>query len=434
MTPSPAVARAASHADEIGPEELARLRRRMRWVLFSVAALGSTGYIAAVTVGTLVAAEFSGGAALGGLPTTLTTIGTATAASLLALIMLRAGRRPGLLIGLATGVLGGAVVFTSVLTESIPLLLLGSAFTGFANAAGNLGRYIAADMAPPAHRASAIGLVVWGTTVGAVIGPNLTAPAGTVAVALGLPELSGAYATTVIFIGLAWLLSVVALRPEPYALADPSVLRPPVESTAAPAPELSGLLTRPSVAVALVSLVAAQVVMVLIMTMTPLHLIDHGQGLATVGIVLSAHTFGMFGLSPITGRLADRFGPPRVIASGFVVLGIAATIAAIAPPTGGLILAIALFLLGYGWNLCFVSASTLVSHGLALSERTRVQGIADTLTWGTAAFASLSSGLIVAAASYTALGLLGLGLAVIPLGFLATQRERLRGSMAARSA
>jgi MFS family permease len=431
MTLSPAVARAAAHADDTPPDELARLRRRMRWVLFTVAALGSTGYIAAVTVGTLVAAEFSGGAALGGLPTTLTTIGTATAASLLALLMLRAGRRSGMLAGLATGALGGAVVLVAVLTESIPLLLLGSAFTGFANAAGNLGRYIAADMAPPAHRASAIGLVVWGTTVGAVIGPNLTAPAGAIAVSLGLPELAGAYGLTVIFIGLAWLLSVVALRPEPYTLADPSVLRPSAESIAARPAELSGLLARPSVAVALVSLVGAQVVMVLIMTMTPLHLIDHGHDLTTVGIVLSAHTFGMFGLSPITGRLTDRFGAPRIIASGFVGLAIAAALAAVAPADGGLLLTFALFLLGYGWNLCFVAASTLVSHGLALSERTRVQGVADTLTWGTAAFASLSSGLVVAAASYTVLGLVGLALTVIPLGFLATQRDRLTESVAA---
>jgi MFS family permease len=433
MTLAPAVERAAAHADEIRPEELARLRRRMRWVLFLVAALGSTGYISAVTVGTLVAAQFSGGAALGGLPTTLTTIGTATAASLLALLMLRAGRRPGMLAGLGAGVLGGTVVFASVLSESIPLLLLGSAFTGFANAAGNLGRYIAADMAPPARRASAIGLVVWGTTVGAVIGPNLTAPAGAVAVELGLPELAGAYATTVIFIGLAWILAAVALRPEPYTLADPSALRPSLEDAAAPAPQLTGLLTRPSVAVALVSLVSAQVVMVLIMTMTPLHLIEHGHGLATVGIVLSAHTFGMFGLSPITGRLTDRFRPPRVIASGFVVLAIAALLAAVAPADGGLLLTLALFLLGYGWNLCFVAASSLVSQGLALSERTRVQGVADTLTWGTAAFASLSSGLVVAAASYTVLGLVGLGLAVIPLAFLASQRERLRPPAAASS-
>ncbi len=417
-----AVQRATAIAAGIPAEELPRLRTRMRWVLFAVAALGSTGYIAAVTVGTLVAAELSGGVALGGLPTTTTTIGTATAASLIALVMLRWGRRVGLLLGLAVGVLGGGVVMLSVVATSIPLLLIGSAMTGFANAAGNLGRYIAADLAAPERRASAIGLVVWGTTVGAVIGPNLTAPAGAVALSLGLPELAGPYGLTVLFIGLAWAVAAWLLRPEPYALADPASL--PSVGPHGDVPSLSAILVRPSVATALVTLVAAQVVMVLIMTMTPLHLIDHGHGLATVGLVLSAHTFGMFGLSPITGRLTDRFGSPRVIVAGLIGLAMAALLAALAPPDGGFLLTFALFLLGYGWNLCFVAASSLVTHGLSLAERTRVQGIADALTWGTAAFASLSSGLVVAAASYTVLGFVGLGLTVIPAAFLAFQRRR----------
>jgi MFS family permease len=425
MTQPPAVARAMATAATIPADDLPRLRTRMRWVLFTVAALGSTGYIAAVTVGTLVAAELSGGAALGGLPTTTTTIGTAVAASLIALVMLRMGRRIGLLLGLAVGVLGGAVVFGSILAASIPLLLLGSAFTGFANAAGNLGRYIAADMATPDRRASALGLVVWGTTIGAVIGPNLTAPAGELAVALGLPELAGPYLLTVGFIGLAWIVSGIFLRPEPYALADPSAL-PGLADAATQAPALRVIAARPSVAVSLVTLVGAQVVMVLIMTMTPIHLIDHGHGLDTVGLVLSAHTFGMFGLSPVTGRLTDRFGSVPVIGAGLVGLAAAALLAALAPPDGGFPLTFALFLLGYGWNLCFVAASSMLSHGLALAERTRIQGIADTLTWGTAAFASLSSGLVVAAASYTVLGFVGVGLTLIPAAFLATRGGRLR--------
>jgi MFS family permease len=429
MSQPPAVARAVALAARIPPDDLPRLRRRMRWVLFTVAALGSTGYIAAVTVGTLVAAELSGGPALGGLPTTTTTIGTAVAASLIALVMLRAGRRLGLLLGLAVGVLGGAVVFLSVLTASIPLLLLGSAFTGFANASGNLGRYIAADMATPDRRASALGLVVWGTTIGAVIGPNLTAPAGEAAVAVGLPELAGPYVLTVVFIGLAWIVSAILLRPEPYALADPSAL-PTEADSHIDAPALRTIVARPSVAVALVTLVGVQVVMVLIMTMTPIHLTDHGHDLATVGFVLSAHTFGMFGLSPITGRLTDRFGSPAVIAAGLAALAAAALLAALAPPDGGILLTFALFLLGYGWNLGFVAASSMLSHGLALAERTRIQGIADTLTWGTAAFASLASGLVVAAASYTILGFVGVGLTLIPAAFLAVQNGRLRPAVA----
>jgi MFS family permease len=426
-----AITRAEALAATLDPSRVPALRRRMRWVLFGVSALGSTGYIAAVTVGTLVAAELSGGPALGGLPTAVTTIGTASAASLLALTMLRIGRRGGILLGLAVGALGGGVVFAAVLLASIPLLLVGSALTGFANAAGNLGRYIAADMVPPERRASEIGVVVWGTTIGTVVGPNLAAPAGALAAAAGLPELAGAYAVTIAFVGLAAVVGYVVLRPEPYALADPSALHRPVATTER-APATATILLRPTVLVALVTFVAAQVVMVLIMTMTPLHLMAHGHGLDTVGFVLSAHTFGMFGLSPLSGRLTDRFGAVPVIGSGLATLALAALLAAIAPPDGGFGLTIALFLLGYGWNLCFVAASAMISHGLALAERTRIQGIADTLTWGTAAFASLASGLVVASASYTTLGFLGMAL-LLPPALMLVVRGRVATAGMARA-
>jgi MFS family permease len=424
-----AVAAAGRLAATIPPEEMDRLRRRTLWTLFAVAALGSTGYIAAVTVGTLVAAELAGGPALGGLPTATTTIGTTVAAAFIAMLMLRVGRRNGVLVGLIVGVVGGVTVLGSVLAASIPLLLVGSAMTGFANGTGNLGRYIAADLVPPARRASAIGTVVWGSTIGAVGGPNLVAPAGEIAASLGLPELAGAYALTVGFLGLAWLLAAVMLRPEPYALADPSALSARQEADG-PAPSLGRLLAHPTVLVALVTLVATQVVMVLIMTMTPLHLIDHGHDLATVGFVLSAHTFGMFALSPISGRLTDRFGSPRIIAAGLCTLAIAALLAALSPADGGILLTLALFLLGYGWNLGFVAGSSMLTGGLALAERTRVQGVADSLIWGTAAVSSLSSGIIVAGASYTALGFLGIGLVVLPVALLLTKRRQLEAASA----
>jgi MFS family permease len=138
----------------------------------------------------------------------------------------------------------------------------------------------------------------------------------------------------------------------------------------------------------------------------------------------------MFALSPLSGRLTDRFGSPAVIVGGLLTLSAAAVLAALAPVDGGLVLTFALFLLGFGWNLGFVAGSTMLTRGLALGERTRVQGIADTLTWGTAALASLSSGLVVAAASYTVLGFIGLGLTLIPAAFLAIQGGRLRPAAA----
>jgi MFS family permease len=396
----------------IEASRLPGLRRRMLWTLFAISAFGTTGYIAAVTAGTLVAADMAGTSA-GGLPTTTTTIGTAAAASFLSLLMLRYGRRPGMLVGIAVGALGGVTALAAVLVGSLPLLLLGSAMTGFANGAGQLGRYIAADTALPERRAATIGTVVWGQTVGAVTGPNLVAPAGAIAESVGLPALAGAYLLTMALIGVSLLVGYVFLRPEPYLLADESALRNRDADTVAPS--LRSLFAHPAVGVALVTLVAGQVVMVLIMTMTPLHLSAHGHGLGTVGLVLSAHTFGMFALSPITGRLTDRFGSPRIIAAGLGTLGIAAVVAALAPPEGGALLTLALFLLGYGWNLGFVAGSALLTQGLPVAERTRVQGIADALTWTTAALASLSSGVIVEEASYTALGFLGLGLLVVPV-------------------
>ena len=419
----PALVSAARIRDGIEDGQVPRLRRRLQWVLFAISALGSTGYLAAITAGTLAAAEIAGGPAIGGVPTASLTLGTALAASVLSSFMLRAGRRPGIIIGLGIGFVGALVAVGAVLAGSIPLLLLGSALTGFANGASQLGRYVAADLATPERRASAVGIVVWGATAGAVIGPNLIGPGGIVADAIGVPTLSGAYVLTALFIGAALVVVVTLLRPEPYALADPSALA--MRADGAKEPSAMRLLGRPAVLVALITLVAGQVVMVLIMTMTPIHLTDHGHGLTTVGFVLSAHMFGMFALSPLSGRLTDRFGSPTVIVGGLGLLGVAALMAAVAPPNGGFVLTLALFLLGYGWNLGFVAGSALLTHGLPLGERTRVQGIADGLIWTSAAVASVSSGIVVASISYTALGMMGIALLVGPLVLLLTSRPKL---------
>jgi Major Facilitator Superfamily. len=177
------------------------------------------------------------------------------------------------------------------------------------------------------------------------------------------------------------------------------------------------------VPVAIVALIAGQVVMVLIMTMTPLHMTDHGHSLGDVGLVISAHTFGMFALSPISGRLTDRFGSPSIVMLGLAVICFAALLSAVAPAEGGPFLLAALFLLGYGWNLGFVAGSALLTHGLGLAERTRLQGLTDALIWGSAAAASLGSGVVGAAAGFTALGILGAAMVVVPAWLLIARRN-----------
>lgn len=403
--------------------ELDRLRRRTLWSLVAGVALGSTGHIAAVTVATLVAREIAGTTAWSGAPGATVVLGAALGAFALSGVMVRYGRRIGLATGYGVGVFGALVAGAAVIVSSLPLLLVGTALIGFGNSSNQLSRYVAADLFPPGRRASAIGTVVWGATVGAVVGPNLAAPAAAFVATLGVPDLTGAYLVPIVFVGAAAILTLVSLRPDPYALADVSSHAfDPAADRSVPA-SLRVVMRRPNVPVAMVALVTVQVVMVLIMTMTPLHMADHGQGLGAVGIVISGHTFGMFGLSPISGRLTDRFGSVPVILSGLAVCGGASVLAAVAPSDGGPLLFLALFLLGYGWNLGYVAGSALLTRDLSLAERTRLQGVTDGLIWSSAAAASLGSGVIVAAASYAALGLMGAALVVVPIWLVVARRS-----------
>ena len=390
-------------------------------------ALGSTGHIAAVTVATIVATHIAGGTTIwSGAPTATVVLGAAAGASVLSWLMVRRGRRAGLATGYLVSVIGAVIATTSVVILSLPLLLIGTVLIGFGNASNQLSRYVSADLAPPDRRASAIGLVVWAATIGAVAGPNLVAPSGQVAIALGLPELSGPYLVPILFVGAAAVLSFVMLRPDPYELADVSSRHEDTGERSV-AVSLASVLARPNVPVAIVALVAGQFVMVLIMTMTPLHMADHGHDLAAVGVVISGHTFGMFGLSPISGRLTDRFGSVPVILAGLGVVAVASILAAVAPPSGGVLLFLALFLLGYGWNLGYVAGSALLTHGLSLAERTRIQGLTDTLIWSSAAVASLGSGIVLAYAGYAILGLMGAALVIVPAMLVMARRSAVTG-------
>jgi MFS family permease len=406
------------------PSDLERLRRRTVATLVAGVALGSTGHIAAVTVATIVAAHIEGEAtALSGAPSATVVLGSAAGAIALSWLMVRRGRRFGLAAGYVTGVLGALVATFAVIVLSLPLLLIGTVLIGFGNSSNQLSRYVAADLAPPDRRASAIGLVVWGATIGAVAGPTLVAPAGAIALALGLPELSGPYLVPIVFVGAAALLSFVLLRPDPYDLADASSRHEASTGERSVAVSVASVLARPNVPVAMVALVTGQVVMVLIMTMTPLHMKAHGHDLAAVGFVISGHTFGMFGLSPISGRLTDRIGSVPVILAGLGVVALSSVLAAAAPPDGGAALFLALFLLGYGWNLGYVAGSALLTSGLSLAERTRVQGLTDGLIWSSAAVASLGSGVVLAYAGFAMLGLLGAALIVVPALLVIARRS-----------
>ncbi|MEO7117347.1 MAG: MFS transporter [Candidatus Limnocylindrales bacterium] len=383
---------------------LTALRRRTVGVLFAGVALGSTGHIAAVTVTSIVALELGGDRSLAGVPAAATVLGAALGATILGAVMGRWGRRPGLTGGYLVGIAGALIAITGIVAGSLPVLLLGCIGIGFGNSSNQLSRYAAADLFPAKRRGSAIGTIVWAATVGAVIGPNLVEPSGGVAVGLGLPRLAGPFLVPVVLVALAALLSFALLRPDPRDLADHLDDPDRPDQTAAP---LGQILRRPAVALAVLALIASQFVMVLIMTMTPLHMIDHGNDLGAVGLVISAHVFGMFALAPISGRLTDRFGSVPMIYAGTVMLAVSGILSALAPPTGQVLLLIALFLLGWGWNLGFVAGSSMLTGGVSRVERARIEGIADALIWSTAAVASLGSGFLLAGFGFASLGIIG---------------------------
>ncbi len=406
----------------LSPAALEAARRRSRNTLIAGVALGSTGHIAAVTVATIVAKDLLGSQTWAGLPGATVVLGAALGSVLLSALMARRGRRIGLVTGYSVGVLGALIATAAVMTRSFPLLLVGTVLIGFGNTSNQLSRYTAADLVPPERRASAIGLVVWASTIGSVVGPSLVPFASDWAAGLGLPPLAGPYLLPVVFVGLAAALSFFLLRPDPYDIADESTRAHPDAEPAVIGP-VRDILRRPAVAAAIVALVIGQFVMVLVMTMTPLHMTEHGHGLGAVGLVLSGHTLGMFAFSPLSGWLSDRFGRVPTIFLGTAVLAISSLMAAVAPPDGGLVLLVALFLLGLGWNFGFVAGSAMLSENLEIHERTRVQGAADALIWSSAAAASLGSGLIMAAVGYTALGILGAGAVIIPVVVLRSHRR-----------
>lgn len=380
---------------------VAAQRRTVR-VLAAGQVLSGVAFGSTLSLGALLAADLSGEESLSGFATAAVTLGAALTAIPLARLAARRGRRVALTTGNVSALGGIALVILAAATRSFPLLLVGIALIGAGNAATLQSRFAATDLSTTARRGRDLATVVWATTVGGVVGPLLLAPGEVLGASIGMPRLTGAHLFSLLAQACAFALYVLVLRPDPLLLAQR--LDRERAPTALPTTELD----RPRVArFAMLAVAASHVTMAAVMAMTPVHLahiVAPDAVTVAVGVTISLHVFGMYGLSPVFGILADRVGRLPVILVGQGLLAAALTVASTAAASQAGVL-IALLLLGLGWSAATVAGSALLTEATPLAARPRRQGRSDTLMTGCAAVGSVLAGLILGLVGYGGLAL-----------------------------
>lgn len=407
------------------------LQRRTVRVLMGSQAFGGLGNTVGITVAAVLARDVSGSEALAGLVQTLQVLGAAAASYLLSRVMGARGRRLGLVSGYLVGATGAAILVVGGVVDSYAVLLLGAALLGANSATNYQARYAAADLATPQRRARALSMVLWASTLGAVIGPNLVGPAGDLADRLSLPRLTGPFLVSVFVVLFAALLLVLLLRPDPLLVAREVAGRPVGEVRRGASWRRVRDLVRqhPGILGGILAMSTAHAVMVAVMMMTPLHMDGGGAELEVIGFVISIHILGMFFFSPLIGLLADRLGRTVTLLTGAVLLWVSLALSGTAPEGASVQIGVGLFLLGLGWSFCTVSASALLTDSSPLDARTDVQGVADMLMNVSAAGAGLLAGVVVEVLGFRALNVFA---GVLALGVLwavaAARREPLVGA------
>lgn len=382
----------------------------------------SAAQIGVITLTTIVAARLAGSESGAGVPSSVTTFAQAFTAFPMALLMGRFGWRLGLSTGYTLVVLGGVFGVLAILSGTFPLLLVSAALLGMGRASSEQSRYAAGEMFPEAERARMIGRIVFAGTIGAIGGPLLVAPSGRIMASLGLDPDIGPWAAAALLCGLAALITFLFLRPDPatvarsIAAAEHEARPKEVEDTPQVVRPLSALLMVPRVQLAILAVLISQTVMVVLMVMTPLHMEHYQHSREEISMVIALHTLGMFGLSPLTGYLIDRFGRIPMLFAAALTLAASALLAPVS--THEYVLAFALFLLGLGWNFGYVSGASLLADTLKGKERASVQGVNDALVFFAAGFGSLGAGPLFERGGFQLVSLAGLMLPLALIGFI----------------
>ena len=376
--------------------------------------LGGFGLGSTLSIGALLAAELSGTVAWSGAAATFSTLGAAIWAIPLARLAFARGRRIALALGAALAISGAGLVILAAAVKFFPLLLVALFLLGSGSAASLQARFAATDIPTIKKVGKDLSLVVWATTIGAVTGPNLFGPGEVVGNWLGLPELTGPFVFTIAAQFLATTVFWFGLRPDPLLVAkqiaaDTLKTKPKVSLASA----FATLKQFPVAAYAMVSIALSHMVMVSVMSMTPVHVTSHGGSLTFVGFVISLHILGMYAFAPLFGILSDKIGPVKTIVVGQLVFVAALFTAGLGSETEHLV-TVGLFLLGVGWSAATVSGSALLATSVPVEQKTNVQGLSDSLMNLSGALGGAVAGTIVSLHLFTGLNMA----ALVPVALL----------------
>ena len=379
------------------------LQKKTIRVLTAGQVLSGFGLGSTLSIGSLLAAELSGTPAWAGSAATFSTLGAATWAIPLARLAYARGRRVSLATGAAIAITGAALVITSAAVHFFPLLLVALFLLGAGSAVGLQARFAATDL--PSNRSTGrdLSVVVWATTFGAVIGPNLFGPGEIVGRALGLPTMTGPFVFTILAQIAASTVFWLGLRPDPLLVAK-QLNAAKTKGKTSFASAFATLRKYPLAAFAITAIALSHMVMVSVMSMTPIHMKGMGFDLVVVGFTISLHIAGMYAFSPIFGWLSDRLGRVKTVILGQMIFVAALGIAGFGQDDRTLV-TIGLFLLGLGWSASTVGGAALLTATLPIEAMTIVQGLSDSLMNLSGAFGGAIAGSILAASVFLGLNL-----------------------------
>jgi len=392
-----------------------QLQNKVVKTLATAQVLSGVGVAGTVAAGSLLVSSITDSETLAGLAQTSAVLGAAALALPLARLTAKGGRRLALSVGYIAGVIGSIFAITGGAQRNIFLMLIGTFLVGAASAAGYQARFAAIDLATSETRAKQLSFVVWGSTIGAVTGPNLMQPAGNLAEGFGLPRLVGPYmisATTLLF---ASVVIVIFLRPDPYLVANKENLERSKKGSTKLA--LKHIGSNPKALFAILAIAVGHVAMVSVMVMTPVHMAHVDVSLTIIGLVISVHVLGMYAFSPLVGALSDRYGRVRIIQIGILTLLLSTIVSGKAQADDAYTLGIGLFLLGLGWSCTLIAGSTLLSESVSAEFKASSQGASDLVMNLAGAGGGAIAGVIIGTLSYGWL-CLAAALPVLALGVM----------------